>query len=174
MKISKLAIAALAAGTLAFTGCSKKDEKKDEAPKAAENTGAADQAKTDTAGAPDQANADEAKADEGGDTAAAGGDVKITEADMEKAVTMFEALAKAAKDGGGDCDKAAAGMQKVVDDNKEFMAKMNSMKGKDPEAEKLFAEKYQDRIGKVMMGMMGDLQKCQNNEGIKKVFESMK
>jgi len=170
MKISKLAIAALAAGTLAFTGCSKKDEKKDEAqPKAAEGTPAAGaQGKTDTANKPDQPKT--------GDTAAAGdtGGTKITEADMEKTVTMFESLAAAAKAGGGDCDKAAAGMQKVMDGNKDFIGKMNAMKGKDPEAEKIFAAKYQERIGKVMMGMMGDLQKCQNNENIKKVFESLK
>jgi hypothetical protein len=148
MKFSKLAIALIAAGTLAFAACGKKDEKKEGGDESAEAKGG-DEAKggEETAAKPAEENKDE-----GGE--AAGG-----EADMEKAWEMMQALAEAAATE-GDCKAKAAAMNKVVDDNQELINKAKGFQNDEAMKQK-WDEKYGEKSMQLMTKMASeDLKDC--------------
>lgn len=162
MKLARMIITASAVLAIGLAAGCKKDEKSEPAAPAAKPDPSA-AAPAPTAGQPAPAPAaDPAPA------AAAGGSVDELGA---KTITMMEAMAKAASENKGDCDKQAAALQKVVDDNKDLMA-AGKAADKDPAKKKELEEKFGEKGMAIMGGMMGDLADCQDNENLKKVFES--
>src|SRR5262245_51302527 len=129
---SIVSCAVLALGLAA--GCKKKEEAKKEDPAAAKAAeGAAPAAADPAAAAPAAADPAAAAADPAAAApAAAGAEPTAEEKDLaEKAVGMMEEIATAAEGAAGDCKKAAASMQPIVDKNKDIIAKGKEM-DKDP------------------------------------------
>ena len=188
-RISLLTTLLLLTAAVSLPGC-KKGKKNDEAAKPADQAGATDQAADDKAGADETKPADQAAGDEAaagdqaaaGDEAAAGGDQAAAagaaaptaeeQAMAEKAVAMMDELGKIADADKGNCDKAATDMKAVVDKNKDLIAAGKSF-DKDPAKKKWFEEKYGAKMLASASKMMPLMEKCQKNENLKKVFESM-
>lgn len=153
MKIVRTMIVASAVLALGLAACGKKDEDK----KTGDTTApAATKAEGDTTAA-DKPAADEAPA--------AAGDPGA------RSIEMMKSMAKAAADNKGDCDKQAAALQKIVDDNKDLMAEMKKA-DEDEAKKKEYEEKYGKQAMEIMGGMMGDLGACAENEALQAVFES--
>lgn len=158
MKLARMIITASAVLAIGLAAGCKKDEKKGDAPAAAPKA----ENGTPTAPAADK------PADPPAAPAAMTGSVEEMAA---KAVTMMETLAKAAVDNKGDCDKQAAAMQKVMDDNKALIAAGKEF-DKDPAKKKQFDEMMENKAPEVMGPMMEALAPCGEHEGMKKVFEA--
>lgn len=174
MKLTKITIALLCAGTLAFAACGKKDEEKKPADPAAEGDKPADPAakpaETPTAAKPA---ADEPADDDSADEPAAEGGEKPTAEDMDNAFNMMKDLAAAANENKEDCAKMAAAMDKVVTKNEALVKKMGSLRN-DEEAKKMWEEKYKSESETVMMSMMGAMQKCATDPAVGEVMKKMR
>lgn len=154
----KLILSALAMfGLILSAGCGKEEAKSEgDSPEAAKP---AEEGATPTA------------AEKPADKPAAGGDMNKEEM-AEKMLTMFKAMAKAATDNKGNCDAMADAMEKIINDNKALMEAGKNF-DKDPENKKWFEETHGEQIKEIMGSMMAPMMECQDNEKLKKVFESM-
>lgn len=98
---------------------------------------------------------------------------------MEKSLGMMEGLAKAIESSGDDCGKMATSVGDFVKKNegamKELKAKADEMKKDKAAAEKMAkaAEKYKDRMAKVMPAMMG-MMKCADDPKMKEIEAKLK
>jgi hypothetical protein len=154
-------------GALALSAAGCKDKGAKEAPKA-----------TDTEPVP-------AAAGEGAEAAAprpaepspepGGAATYTTEQACDKAIAMFEQMGAAVSNNKGNCDGMGEALQKVVDDNKEFMA-WGKESDKDPAKKKEFDEKCGPRMTPVMEKMgasMEGAQACGTNEKVKAALSSL-
>jgi hypothetical protein len=178
--------ATLLCGAFAVTGC-KKDEKKEDGAKPADTAAAAktDDAKGGQGAAAEAAPAgDDVKAMAGdvppaGDPAAPGGDVAAVapsadeQALGEKAAQLMDDMAKVAESAGDNCDKAASEMKSLFDKAKPILEAGKKFK-EDPGKQKWFEEKYGARMIGAMSKLMPLMQKCENHEGLQKVFQDMR
>jgi hypothetical protein len=89
----------------------------------------------------------------------------------EKMVTMMEDLGNAVEKAGDDCGKMADGVEAVAKkyDLKAMKESAEKMKG-DKDAAKKMAEKYGDRMQKVMPKLLG-MMKCADDPKMKAVNE---
>jgi hypothetical protein len=166
MKLARMIITASAVLAIGLAAGCKKDEKSD-AP-AADPAAKPDPSAAGTPTAPTGDQAAPTPAADPAPAAPMGGSVDELGA---KTITMMEAMAKAAAANKGDCDKQAAALQTIVDSNKDLMA-AGKAADKDPAKKKEFEDKFGDKGMAIMGGMMGDLAACQDNENLKKVFDS--
>ena len=131
--MKRLTTIALFAAAVVLAGCGKKDEKKPATTTAAPAAGTAAVAPAGGTAAVAPAGGTAAVAPAGGTaavaptgtdpvapTGAAPTDAEF-EAMMGKAITMFESMGKAVDAAGDDCGKLADGLNKVLDDNKDFI-----------------------------------------------------
>ena len=119
--MKRLTTIALFAAAVVLAGCGKKDEKKPATTTAAPAAGTAAPAAGTAAPAAGTAAVDPAA----GTAAPAAGGPAPTDAEFEammgKAIGMFESMGKAVDGAGDDCGKLADGLNKVLDDNKDFL-----------------------------------------------------
>ena len=179
--------ATLLSGAFAITGC-KKDEKKEDATKPADP--AAAPATTDVAkdapgggmAATTPASGEGGAADvppAGGDLGGGDDDVKAVEPSAEekalgeKAAQLMDDMAKVAEKHKDDCDKAAAELKVVFEKAKPVLEAGKKFK-EEPGKQKWLEEKYGARIMGAMTKMMPLIQKCENHEGLNKLFEDMR
>lgn len=114
-----------------------------------------------------------------GDTAAAGGGVAAVtpsaeeQALGEKAAQLMDDMAKIAESAGDNCDKAAAEMKALFEKAKPILEAGKKFKD-DPGKQKWFEEKYGARMIGAMSKLMPLMQKCENHEGLQKVFQDMR
>ena len=175
--------ATLLCGAFAVSGC-KKAEKKDDAAKAADPAAAEKQAEDAPAGG--AAALDEGKmGKEASDTTAAvpptgdsagGGEVAAVaptaeeQALAEKAAQLMDDMGKVAEAAGDNCDKAAADLKTLFDKAKPVLEA--GKKFKDDEGKKKWMEeKYGARMMGAMTKLMPLIQKCENHEGLNKLFQ---
>lgn len=172
MNRSKLLLFVLSlAGMMIFAACKKDKEEgegKDETAETAEEG-----AETAAKGAEGEGKAEEAEAEaeEAEGEEAAAGDISKEEA-AEKAVAMMQSMADAVEANAEDCDAMGDALQKIVDENKEFMEQTKHFED-DPETKKWFDENYGPKMMEIMGGMMENLQKCAENEKVKAAMESL-
>ena len=174
--------ATLLCGAFTVSGC-KKDEKKDDAkgadPAAAKTDGKAAEAPAGDAPAggatATPTGTDPAAATPpGGDSA--GGDVAAVapsaeeQALAEKAAQLMDDMGKVAEAAGDNCDKAAADLKALFDKAKPVLEA--GKKFKDDEGKKKWMEeKYGARMMGAMTKLMPLIQKCENHEGLNKLFQ---
>jgi hypothetical protein len=169
--MKRLTVIALLASAIAFTGCKKKDE--GNKPATTENKPAAGTAAgtaapaagtaAPAAGTAAPAAGTAAPADPAAGTAAPAGDTAGApaampsdaefEAMMNKALGMFDGMAKAVDAAGDDCGKLADGMAKVMDDNKDFIESAKKWKD-NPEMDKKAEEWMKGKMEAMMPSMM--------------------
>lgn len=183
-RIGLIVGATLLCGAFAVSGC-KKDEKKD-ATKAADPA-AAGKADEKAAGEEAPAGAGATPTATGNDTAAAmpptddtagGGDVAATapsaeeQALAEKAAQLMDDMGKVAEAAGDNCDKAATDLKALFDKAKPVLEAGKKFK-EDAGKQKWFQEKYGARMMGAMTKLMPLIQKCENHEGLNKLFQEM-
>jgi hypothetical protein len=186
-RITTISIAMLA-GALFFTGCDnkKKEEAKTEPAAKAEPTPtepaptpAAGQPATDTAAAAPGGTAAPTATDPAAPAAAAPtgpvpSDAEIA-ATVDKSLGVIEGFAAAAKASRGNCDAMATAMQKVVDSNKEVLAKVKDF-GSNPEVGKKAQELMQKNMTRwttALQAMTESAANCQTDPKVQKVFEQL-
>jgi hypothetical protein len=174
--------ATLLCGAFAVSGC-KKDEKKDDAAKGADPAAAgkadekADEVPVGGSATPAPAGGDTAAMPPAGDVGG-GADVAAVapsadeQALAEKAAQLMDDMAKVAEAAGGNCDKAAADLKTLFDKAKPVLEAGKKFK-EDAGKQKWFQEKYGDRMMGAMTKLMPLIQKCENHEGLNKLFQEM-
>ena len=89
------------------------------------------------------------------------------------AVAMFEAVAKEVKKHEADCDKMAAGINRVAKKNRKLIEAGKNME-EDAAFRQWFDQTYGERLKTVMTGMFESLTKnCSEDDGVKKALESL-
>ncbi|MBK9036781.1 MAG: hypothetical protein IPL61_36950 [Myxococcales bacterium] len=165
--MKRLSVIALLAAAIAFTGCKKKDEgnkpatteAKPAAGTAAPAGGtAAPAAGTATPAAGTAAPAGDTTGTPPADTTGtaptgAGPSDAEFEKMMGNALAMFGAMGKAVDAAGDDCGKLADGIQKVMDDNKDFIETAKKYKD-NPDMDKKAEEWMKGHMSEVMEPMM--------------------
>ena len=164
--MKRLTVIALLASAIAFTGCKKKDE--GNKPATTENKPAAGTAAgtaAPAAGTAAPAAGTAAPADPAAGTAAPAGDTAAPaggaampsdaefEAMMNKAIGLFDGMAKAVDAAGDDCGKLADGMSKVLDDSKDFIESAKKWKD-NAEMDKRAEEWMKGKMEALMPNMM--------------------
>ena len=171
----------LLCGAFAMSAC-KKDEKKEDATKPADPAAAKtgdDKAAGDTPATPTPtaAGGDSAGMPPAGDVGG-GADVAAVapsadeQALAEKAAQLMDDMAKVAEAAGDNCDKAAADLKALFDKAKPVLEAGKKFK-EDEGKQKWFQEKYGARMMGAMTKLMPLIQKCENHEGLNKLFEDM-
>jgi hypothetical protein len=153
-------------GALALSAAGCKEKGANEAPKATE---------TEPVPAAASEGAEAAAPQPAEPSAEPGGATYTTEQACDKALAMFEQMGAALSDNKGNCDAMGEALQKVVDDNKEFMA-WGKESDKDPARKKEFDEKCEPRMTPVMEKMgasMESAQACGTNEKVKAALSSL-
>ncbi len=193
--MKRLTVIALLASAIAFTGCKKKDE--GNKPATTENKPAAGTAAgtaapaagtaAPAAGTAAPAAGTAAPADPAAGTAAPAGDTAAPaggaampsdaefEAMMNKALALFDGMAKAVDASGDDCGKLADGMAKVMDDNKDFLESAKKWKD-NPEMDKKAEEWMKGKMEAMMPSMMkigAAGQKCASDAKFTEVMKRM-
>jgi hypothetical protein len=160
MRSIKLVVAALAVASFAFTSACKKDEeaKKDETP--TDDTAA----KTTDTPTPDT--------DTPTDEPSAGAAMSKEEMG-EKGVAMMESMASAIDDNKEDCAKMATAIQKVADENRDFMADAKKQEEANPEYKKWFDEKYGEKTKELTEKMGPGMQACGADPAVQEAMKSL-
>lgn len=171
--------ASLLCGAFAVSGC-KKDEKKEDATKTADPAAAGDTAakKADEAPAGGGATPTATGTDSAAMPPAGGADVAAVapsaeeQALAEKAAQLMDDMGKVAEAAGDNCDKAAADLKVLLDKAKPVLEAGKKFKD-DEGKKKWFEEKYGARMMGSMTKLMPLIQKCENHEGLNKLFQEM-
>lgn len=172
--------ASLLCGAFAVSGC-KKDEKKEDATKAADPAAAgkmdekgAGEAPAAGEGATPTATGDTAAMPPSGDGAGVAAVAPSAEeqALAEKAAQLMDDMGKVAEAAGDNCDKAAADLKVLLDKAKPVLEAGKKFKD-DEGKKKWFEEKYGARMMGSMTKLMPLIQKCENHEGLNKLFQEM-
>ncbi|HUS67045.1 MAG TPA: hypothetical protein VMZ28_21055 [Kofleriaceae bacterium] len=175
--------ASLLCGAFAVSGC-KKDEKKEDATKTADPAAAGemadkkgDEASAGGAGAtPTPTGTDSAAMPPTGDGAGANVAAVAPSAEeqalAEKAAQLMDDMGKVAEAAGDNCDKAAADLKVLLDKAKPVLEAGKKFKD-DEGKKKWFEEKYGARMMGSMTKLMPLIQKCENHEGLNKLFQEM-
>lgn len=94
------------------------------------------------------------------------------QATADKAALLLEELGKIAEEAKGNCDKAAAAMKAVIDENKAVLSAAEKI-GQDEGKEKWLAETYGPRTDAAKSKLMPLMEKCAEHDGIATVFDSI-
>jgi hypothetical protein len=90
----------------------------------------------------------------------------------EKAAQLMDDMGKVAEAAGDNCDKAAADLKVLLDKAKPVLEAGKKFKD-DEGKKKWFEEKYGARMMGSMTKLMPLIQKCENHEGLNKLFQEM-
>ena len=158
--------------SVAAAGCGGTQQAATEPASPAAGAPAADQGQAAPSATPaEPAEAGAPDADQSG--AATGEAVSAADKAMaERAVAMMEDMGRIAEATPDDCDKLADQYQAVLDRDRNVIAAGKAF-NQDPAKKKWFEETYGQRMLAAASKMMPALQKCQKNEKLKKVFQSL-
>ena len=107
-----------------------------------------------------------------GAPAASGEAVTMTDAEKDAAVAFSEKLADVVDANKGDCDKMAAEIKTLFDDNAALITKANQwQQSATKEEQKAFEEKYKPRLEAMGAKLGGGIQKCSAHDGVLAQFQ---
>jgi hypothetical protein len=161
MRSIKLVVATLAVASFAFTSACKKDEEAK-----TDDTATTDDtaAKTTDTPTPDT--------DTPTDEPSAGAAMSKEEMG-EKGVAMMEAMANAIDENKEDCAAMATAIQKVADENRDFMAEAKKQEESNPEYKKWFDEQYGEKTKELTEKMGPGMQACGADPAVQAAMKSL-